>query len=542
MNSPNGHAIRRRRLLRASAAASLATGIGLPTRVFAQTSERTRPQIPFGVQTGDIADDGAVIWAATDRPARMIVDYATTESFADAKRLVGPNALDVTDYTARLAITGVAPGQTVFYRVRFLDLGDYRTLSAPVSGRFRVPPATAGRDVSFVWTGDTAGQGYGINPDWGGMRLYDAMHRTDPDFFVHCGDAIYADCPIPARIERADGSVWRNLVTEEKAKVAETLRDYRGNYRYNLLDENVRRMNASAPLLALWSDHEVCNNWFHTRRLSDDDRYTEKSVALLAARGTRAFLEYTPIRLDPADPDRLYRRFGYGPRLDLFRTDLRSYRGANSANRQTLADAETDFLGPTQLAWLKRELKTSTATWKVIATEAPIGVVSWDDGPPPGHADAIANADDGPPIGRELEIADLLSFIKREAIRNVVWITADVHYCATHRYDPSRAAFQDFLPFHEFVSGPANAGGFSAQMLDRTFGPEVLFQKAPPPGQDSVAPDRGMAFFGHVHIDGRTGHLSVTHRDVDNTILHRTELAPEPTQARHTSYSRPHSR
>ena len=65
-----------------------------------------------------------------------------------------------------------------------------------------------------------------------------------------------------------------------------------------------------------------------------------------------------------------------------------------------------------------------------------------------------------PPLGRELEIADLLRFIKTRRIRNVVWITGDMHYCAAHHYDPARARFTDFDPFWEFVAGPLHAGTF----------------------------------------------------------------------------------
>ena len=60
--------------------------------------------------------------------------------------------------------------------------------------------------------------------------------------------------------------------------------------------------------------------------------------------------------------------------------------------------------------------------------------------------------------GRELEIADVLSFIKRAGVRNTMWVTADVHYTAAHYYDPGKAVFQDFEPFWEFVSGPLHAG------------------------------------------------------------------------------------
>ena len=38
------------------------------------------------------------------------------------------------------------------------------------------------------------------------------------------------------------------------------------------------------------------------------------------------------------------------------------------------------FLGPTQVAWLKRELMASRATWKVIAADMPLSLVVVYDG------------------------------------------------------------------------------------------------------------------------------------------------------------------
>jgi len=45
----------------------------------------------------------------------------------------------------------------------------------------------------------------------------------------------------------------------------------------------------------------------------------------------------------------------------------------------------------------------------------------------------------GQTLGRELEIADLIAFICREGIRNIVWLTADVHYRAAHGAETPRA-------------------------------------------------------------------------------------------------------
>ncbi len=519
--------IKRRRLF---GAAALATA--LPSRIFAQTSTTARPQLLQGVQSGDVMADGAVVWSRADRPARMIVEYATTESFSDAKRIEGPHALEATDFTTRLRIRGIAPGQTVFYRVSYLDLGDYKTVSAPAAGRFRTPGGGGGGstaaigDVSFVWSADTVGQGYGINPDIGGMTIYEAMRKLSPDFFVHSGDTIYADNPLVAEKKLTDGKVWKNIVTEAKSKVAETLDEYRGNHRYNFLDDNLRRFNSEVPMLAQWDDHDVTDNWYWQKTLHADPRYRQKSAAILAAHAERAFREYTPLagRLDGAM--QLYRRFSFGPRLDVFRTDMRSFRGPNGSNRQTTQGSDTAFLGAAQVEWLKGALKESKATWKIIAADMPLGLVVYDDWRTKSGADGVANGDNGTPSGRELEIAGLLAFIKRENIRNVHWITADVHYAATHRYNPSRAAFGDFLPFYEFVSGPLCAGGFGPNDLDDTFGPEVVFQKVPGAGKFDTAPSEGSCHFGHVKIDGRSGAMTVSHRDASGGVLYALDLAP----------------
>ena len=55
-----------------------------------------------------------------------------------------------------------------------------------------------------MWSGDTAGQGWGIDEARGGMRTYATMLRNRPDFFIHSGDTIYADDPILAAMGLPD--------------------------------------------------------------------------------------------------------------------------------------------------------------------------------------------------------------------------------------------------------------------------------------------------------------------------------------------------
>ena len=209
-----------------------------------------------------------------------------------------------------------------------------------------------------------AGQGWGINPEFGGMKLYEAMRKRSPDFFIHSGDTVYADGPILPEVAAEGGRIWKNIVTEEVSKVAETLKEFRGRHAYNLMDANVRRFSAEVPQIWQWDDHEVTNNYSASKDLSADARYTVKDVSLLAARWQRAFLEYAPMRYSRqrSEARRIYRKIPYGPLLDVFVLDMRSYRGPNSANLQSFESEATALLGDEQVDWLIAQLLKSNAT------------------------------------------------------------------------------------------------------------------------------------------------------------------------------------
>ncbi len=511
------------KLLRPSRRAVLAGGTAFAASLAMPALSRAgaRPVFTHGVQSGDVDAASGMIWTRTDRPARICMEVATTESFADARTLAPMDALPETDLAIKRLVEGLPADQDVFYRFTAADLSDINATSEPITGRFRTAPGDR-RSIRFAWSGDTAGQGWGIDAD--GMRTYAAMAGHQPDFFIHSGDTIYADGVMEDEVSLADGTVWKNtILTPEKRKVAETLDEFRGQWKYNMMDEHVRAMNAMVPTFFQWDDHEVVNNWSASKDLTADDRYTEKSIALLSARAGRAFHEMTPIRYTPAEPGRVYRKVSYGPMLDIFFIDLRSYRGPNSANDQAELTDESRILGAEQVAWLKRELAMSQATWKVIASDMPIGLVVADG---ETKYEAFANRNDGAPLGRELELADLLRFIRSAGIANTVWLTADVHYTAAHHYSPDRAAFQDFEPFWEFVSGPLHAGTFGPNALDMTFGPEVRFVSAPAEGQANLPPSAGLQFFGLVDIDGATEEMTVRLMDRADKELWKITLEP----------------
>ena len=480
-----------------------------------------RSALTSGVMSGDVTSTGATVWARSDRPGRLV---ALVHGAGGSRlRIGGPVATPDTDLTAKLDLHGLAPGRehtvTLAFENEDGQLGEHADV------RFRTAPAGPGA-TSFVWTGDTCGQGWGINPDLGGFTAYAAMHATRPDFFLHSGDTIYADGPIAEQVVEPDGQVWRNIVIPEVAKVAESLAEFRGRHRYNLMDENIRAMYAEVPVVAQWDDHETHNNWYPGQVLTDD-RYTERRVDVLATRAKRAWWEYQPISNRPSvprptaagTPGRIYRKLSYGRHLDVFCLDMRTYKDPNTTG---LEPVQTHILGPEQTDWLIREVAASRATWKVIASDLPLGLVVPDG---PVNQESLSNGDPGTPRGKELEIAAVLSSFKRARVRNTVWLTADVHYCAAHHYDPARAAFADFEPFWEFVAGPIAAGTFGPNTLDGTFGPRADFVKAA--DYPNQSPRHGNQFFGHVDID-EDGRFRASLRNARGEVLYSRTLDPAP--------------
>lgn len=499
--------INRRTLLRAGLAGGVLSS--LPAAP-ALSVAKSRPIITHGVQSGDAVADSAVVWTRADRPGRMWVEVSRRPDLRNARRVRGPLLTPETDFTGKVRLRELGSGERVYYRVQVEN-------SEPVTGQLITAPRRK-QDISFVWTGDVAGQGWGIDPAYGGMKIFESMRRRRPDFLLHSGDTIYADGVIEAQVTLPDGRVWNNLVTEAKSKVAETLDEYRGNYAYNLLDEHYRRFMAEVPQFNQWDDHEVTNNWYPGEIL-DDARYTEKRVDVLASRAKQAYHEWVPLPGTAGQDAKVYRRIEQGPLLDIFILDMRTYKDPNDSN--VYADPSRGLLGKEQREWLINGLKRSKATWKVIANDLPLGIVVPDG---TNQYEGVAQGDPGAPKGRELEFAQVLQEAHKAGVTGIVFLTADVHYSAAHHYDPARAAVQDFTPFWEFVSGPAHAGAFGPNALDATFGPNTAFISVPPAANTS--PAEGFQHFGEVRIDGRTGEFRVDLRDRDGKSLWNTTLTP----------------
>jgi alkaline phosphatase D len=496
------------------------------------------------VQSGDVRATSAVVWVRCNREmdARLRVELWEPGRYeqegdherehddgayekGDVRSIRGPRVGAKTDYTGSVQVHDLEPGEAYLYRARCEATGGRGTELSRV-GLVRTAPAPRAReDVRFVWAADLAGQGWGRNPELsitdaegetieGGYVVFEVMRKLDPDFALFAGDVIYADNPIPA--EKAlpaelGGGNWINDPTKDF--VALSLADYRENWKYNLDDGKLQDFLLETPMYSQWDDHEVTNNWYPGETLLADP-YNGLEANVLAELSRQALFEYNPIA-----GHQIYRKFRHGKHLELFLLDERSFRGPNPDNSEP---AGIEMLGARQFRWLKCALKRSDATWKVISTHDPLSIVTGG----PGDHDAWAQ---GEPevLGREVQLAELLKFIKDEHVENVVFLTADVHFAAAIAYEPTAAVFGDFKAFWEFVIGPVHAGAFGAKDLDASFGPAFEYVRAPSTeGLPQNSPPPNLQSFGAVEVS-EDGVFTVRIHDLSGDVLFEKVMSPK---------------
>jgi alkaline phosphatase D len=487
----------------------------LPTlviSVLAQEEYNKSFEITHGVASGEITNDSAVIWSRSNREAQMHVEYDISSDFLQPKSLNSTSlANQTTDYTARAMLEGLKPDTAYYYRVWFSrsdlyqDNSNSTLLSDSLSGTFRTAPAPdhsspTTKPISFIFAADLGGQRHCRQSDTGGYSIFKNMKELSPDFFIANGDMIYAadKCPVEGPSDNwknipgnfsgiADPDVnWTNI---------EQVRDtYLKHWQYNRADPYLQSFLQNVSMYSQWDDHEVINDFGALWQYWNSFNKDRKDYANLVNEGRDAFFNYSPMNRNLDEKDRIYRSFNWGPNLDVFILDARSYRSPN--NLADIPNNNKTMLGSEQLHWLKQSLMDSSAIWKVISSDVPISVPTGANASILGR-DGWANGNDtnySSKTGFENELQQLLAFLDEINIKNIVFVTTDVHFPANILYEIDANGDGDKLIFHELISGPLSAfrfgipGGVPLPKLDTTFNPKILYEEG------------GIFNFGYVEI------------------------------------------
>jgi alkaline phosphatase D len=405
----------RRHFMFTSAAALGVASFGLSGRMLAGPRFEAYP-FALGIASGDPDDNGFVLWtriapAGTDAtflsPADFAVDWVVAEDEQLRRVVRQGSAVASADWahSVHVEVDGLRSNRPYWYQFRCGG-------EASAIGRTRTLPA-AGAPTSRLRFALASCQHY----EHGYFAAYRHMLADDLDIVLHVGDYIY------------EGSWGAQVRRHESPDGAQTLAGYRNRHACYKGDADLQHAHAAYPWLVTWDDHEVSNDYAGVV-----SNYDESPTAFAARRTAayRAYFEHMPLRArhrPDAGGMSLYRRAQFGDLATFNILDDRQYRAAHACREQgeKVADCPQRWsrgqtmLGDTQQRWLEDGLVQRTARWNVIAQQTLIAPfvsrndddrdVVWTDG-----WDGYAGAR-----------AQLLDFIARREVPNVVTLGGDVH-------------------------------------------------------------------------------------------------------------------
>ncbi|QJU59328.1 alkaline phosphatase D family protein [Sphingomonas sp. AP4-R1] len=341
-------------------------GLLLPSRLLA-TSFATG--FTHNVASGEPGQDSILLWtryvaAAGDHPVSLDAEIALDPQFA---RIVGGGAVQTgayRDWTAKLLIDGLKPGTTYFYRFIASD-----GTKSPVGRTRTLPVGRVPRFGVAVFSCSNAPVGW--------FNAYGhAARRTDLDLWFHVGDYIY------------EGGPSRPPRQMEPAYEPISLADYRLRYASYRADPDLQQLHQTAPMIALWDDHEVADNSWEGGA-NNHQPATEGSWDARKSAAMQVYREWMPVSDEP------WKAYRIGDLATIYRTEsrllartwhpepddlmaggdpgaaLKAYRdGAWAAPSGTL-------LGSVQESWMAHRLKADAreTTWQLVGMGTNVGSV-----------------------------------------------------------------------------------------------------------------------------------------------------------------------
>ena len=301
------------------------------------------------------------------------------------------------DFTCHIPVNSLKPGSK--YELELIAHDSAGNQTDTLAGNFATAPSP---DAPAKVRGMVVScQGIGtVDDEVNGHWIYHAMLQQKPDFFVHTGDVVYYDKSYGGKQPLSKDVIsarqrWNRMFA----------------YSWN------REFHRSVASYFMKDDHDT---------LKDDAWPGQSYGELTWEQGLQLFREQTPQGARP------YRTVRWGRDLQIWLLEGRDFR---SANKMVDGPAKT-LLGSEQKAWLKRTIRESDSTFKLVISPGPI--VGPDKN---GKNDNLAN------LGFATEGNEVREFLA--SIPNLFVICGDRHW----QY-ASRDRATGLL---EFGTGPINA-------------------------------------------------------------------------------------
>lgn len=374
----------------------------------------------YGVASGDPTQEAVILWthlttqAASEEVKVEVSLDAEFSQVIDTRTTVADTA---DDHTVKVDLDGLDAGQTYYFRFTAADG------SVSDVGRTKTLPEGDVEQVDLaVFSCANFPAGF-FNP------YAEAATRKDYDALIHLGDYIYEYGEGGYATEQADALGRQPSPSNELVSAS----DYSLRYKQYHSDDDLQDLRASAPMIAIWDDHETANDSYRDGA-ENHDPATEGDWATRRDTALEAYYNWMPIR-EASGPEASllegYRSFDFGDLLSLHMLETRllgrdETRGdlgsaltgkltgyasdttmqtlindlsrfgklpagtdlADPATLQALAqnndllvqtavtalmaeaqDPERSLMDDEQLGWLSSEVASSPATWQVLGQQ-----------------------------------------------------------------------------------------------------------------------------------------------------------------------------
>ena len=242
-----------------------------------------------GVASGDPYANSVILWTRVTPPSVFngLIDVAWEASLSpgfEPSLIIDSGRFSTSaarDWTVKVEADGLSPDTTYYYRFRVGDsvslVGETKTL--PVGD----DPVRLAVFSCANYTAAEQFTAYGQAAAIDGVNPYDAL--------LFLGDYIYEYGP-GGYGAAEDASSTRGFLPNREIL---SLNDYRSRYAQYHTDLNLQALRATAPLIAIWDDHETANDsWSggaeNHQAATEGDWIARRNAAL------KAFHEWLPIR------------------------------------------------------------------------------------------------------------------------------------------------------------------------------------------------------------------------------------------------------
>lgn len=300
---------------------------------------------PYGVASGDPNESSVILWTAIEADLGPNPEVVwTISSSEDMNTIVSSGKMvRITEGAPYFKVRahGLQPNTKYFYQFRYKK-------ERSLVGKTKTIGSTDQLNIGVVSCS---------NFEAGYFNAYESLAKKDVDVVLHLGDYIYEYGPGTY----GDTTLQRKHIP---AKEIINLEDYRQRYAQYRKDKSLQRVHQNHPFINIWDDHEISNDTYKNGAQNHQD--DEGSFDQRAAAAKQAYAEWMPIDMGLNDP--LYRSFSFGDFASLVMLDGR-LEGRTKPVENGSSKTSESMLGKDQLKWMKNQLSSSKAKWKILGNQ-----------------------------------------------------------------------------------------------------------------------------------------------------------------------------